>query len=299
MENNSIENNSIENNSIENNSIDSSIDSSIDFLISGISNIEIKNKVSDNNSLEKQNIINLFLSNVKGKEINLDKYNSSHSGKEGHWLENQMNIKVNQKNLPDINGFEMKKETNNVTTFIDKVPSKKLFIDIIVKSKDTKTKIKFWNMFGSKKQSDELTLGGWKINKYDNNGQILVIDKDNNIQIIYDYKQDKRENKEEIIDAFYKLEPKIIIQWNIEDIKKCIDNKFNCNGFFICKKNNKNNTYNKICFGKAFTFEQWINDVKKGKIYYDGYSKCFGRWRGCFRANNIYWNSLLIQDEEY
>ena len=43
----------------------------------------------------------------------------------------------------------------------------------------------------------------------------------------------------------------------------------------------------------------WIEDVKKGKIYYDGYSKCIGRWRGCFRANNIYWDSLLIPDEEY
>ena len=278
-------------------------DSSIDSIINGISNIEIKNKISDNNSKEKQDIISLFLKNVKGKHINLENYNGSHCGKEGHWLEKQMNIKANQQNLPDINGFEMKKQTNNVTTFIDKVPSKKLFMDIIVKPKDTKTKIKFWNMFGSKKQSDEITLGGWKINKYDNNGQILVIDKDNNIQVIYDYKQDKRENKEEIIDEFYKLEPNIIIQWNIEDITKTINNKFNVNGFFICKKgNNKDNaynTYNKICFGNPFSFEQWIEDVKKGKIYYDGYSKCIGRWRGCFRANNIYWDSLLIPDEEY
>ena len=275
----------------------------IDSIINDISNIEIKNKISDNNSLEKQDIINLFLKNVKNKEIKVDSYNISHCGKEGHWLEKQMNIKANNKNLPDINGFEMKKETNNVTTFIDKVPSKKLFMDILIKPKDSKIKIKFWNMFGSKKQSDKLTIGGWKINRYDNNGQILVIDKDNNIQVIYDYKQDKRENKEEIVDEFYKSENKILIQWNVEDIKKTIDNKFNIKGFFICKKgskkDNKDNTYSKICFGKPFSFEQWIEDVKKGQIYYDGYSKCFGRWRGCFRANNIYWNSLLIQDEEY
>ena len=283
-------------------SIDFSIDFSIDSLINGISNIEIKNKISDNNSQEKQDIINLFIKNVKGKKINLENYNLSHCGKEGHWLETQMNIKANQKNLPDINGFEMKKETNSVTTFIDKVPSKKLFINIIIKPKDTKIKQEFWNMFGSTKQSDEITLGGWKINKYDNNGQILVIDKDNNIQIIYDYNQDKRINKSEIVNEFYKLEGKVILQWNMIDIKKCIDNKFNVKGFFICKKDNKynkDNIYNKICFGKPFSFEQWIEDVKKGKIYYDGYSKYNGRWRGCFRANNIYWDSLLIQEEEY
>lgn len=274
-------------------------DDGLDFLINGISNIAIKNKISDNNSLEKQEIINLFLTNVKDKEIKLDNYNASHCGKEGHWLEKQMNIKQNQKNLPDINGFEMKKETNSVTTFIDKVPSKKLLLGNIIKPKEKVNKLIFWNMFGSKKQSDEVTLGGWKINKYDNNGQILVVDKDNNIQIIYNYIEDKRKNKSEIIDNFYKLEKQIILQWNMEDIKKCIDNKFNVKGFFICKKNNASASYNKICFGKAFSFEQWINDVKLGKIYYDGYSKCNGRWRGCFRANNTYWNLLLIPNEEY
>jgi len=77
--------------------IDSRINSMIDSIINDISNIEIKNKISDNNSLEKQDIINLFLKNVKNKEIKVDSYNISHCGKEGHWLEKQMNIKANNK----------------------------------------------------------------------------------------------------------------------------------------------------------------------------------------------------------
>jgi len=93
----------------------------------------------------------------------------------------------------------------------------------------------------------------------------------------------------------------IILEWCAIDLKKTIDTKFNNKGFFICKKDktNENAKYNTICFGKPFTFEQWIEDVKKGNIYYDGYSKCNGRWRGCFRASNTYWNSLLIPNEEY
>lgn len=43
----------------------------------------------------KQKIIQLFMDNVKGKQIDLsntNKSHKSHDGKEGHWLETQMNI---------------------------------------------------------------------------------------------------------------------------------------------------------------------------------------------------------------
>lgn len=54
-----------------------------------------------NNSLQnlhaddkQQQIIELFFVNVKGKEICLDNQNIKHCGKEGHWLETQMGIKL-------------------------------------------------------------------------------------------------------------------------------------------------------------------------------------------------------------
>ena len=43
----------------------------------------------------KQKIINLFMTNVKGKEICIDSYNQKHCGKEGHWLEKQFGIAHN------------------------------------------------------------------------------------------------------------------------------------------------------------------------------------------------------------
>ena len=64
---------------------------------------------------DKQDIITLFISNVKGVEICLEGQNTKHDGREGHWLETKMNIKHNAKNEPDINGYEMKKASSKTT----------------------------------------------------------------------------------------------------------------------------------------------------------------------------------------
>ena len=64
--------------------------------------------------MDKQYIISLFTTNVKGVEICLEG-NVNHDGKEGHWLEQKMGIKHNAKNEPDINGYEMKKFSNKIT----------------------------------------------------------------------------------------------------------------------------------------------------------------------------------------
>ena len=64
---------------------------------------------------EKLDIIELFRKNIKEKKIELENYNNKHCGKEGYWLEKQMNIKHNSKNEPDINGYEMKKDSKKIT----------------------------------------------------------------------------------------------------------------------------------------------------------------------------------------
>jgi len=48
-------------------------------------------------------------------------------------------------------------------------------------------------------------------------------------------------------------------------MKPHIDNKFNKKGFFICKK--INNKYEKICFGKSFNFEYFIECIKNKRLY--------------------------------
>ena len=81
-----------------------------------MSKIELdNNKIKlDNNKIELDNnkikIIKLFNENIKGKKCNLIDYNIKHCGKEGHWLEKQMNIKNNSKNDADLFGYEIKKD---------------------------------------------------------------------------------------------------------------------------------------------------------------------------------------------
>ena len=78
----------------------------------------------------KQKIIALFNNNIKGKKFkNKDK---THCGSEGQWLEKLMNLKSNNKNEPDIFGYEMKKESAKIT-FGDFSASEYLFS----KNKDT------------------------------------------------------------------------------------------------------------------------------------------------------------------
>lgn len=65
--------------------------------------------------IDKQHIITLFNTCVKGIEICLEGQNINHFGKEGHWLETKIGIKHNAKNEPDINGYEMKKSSSKTT----------------------------------------------------------------------------------------------------------------------------------------------------------------------------------------
>ena len=62
-----------------------------------------------------QQIVELFIQNIKGREVCLNNKNKKHCGKEGHWLEAQMGLKHNSKNEPDIYGYEMKKSSPKTT----------------------------------------------------------------------------------------------------------------------------------------------------------------------------------------
>jgi hypothetical protein len=131
------------------------------------------------------------------------------------------------------------------------------------------------------------------LDKFDEDGQCLQVDDSNNINILYNYNEDKRIDKSTRVSKFYHNEKNHIIgTWKVETLKKTIEDKFNKNGFFICKKN-KYGVYNTIHFGNPINFNYWIECFKKKNIYYDGYSKLKGRWRGVFRAKIQWWNGEL------
>jgi hypothetical protein len=239
---------------------------------------------------DKQYIITMFNTHVKDRQICLDGQNKKHCGKEGHFLEKQMGLKPNSKNKPDMRGYEMK-TGEKVTTYVDKAPNIVFLNGEPLPKRNSSEKRKFWEKYASEKESDKPTIGGWRIYKFNCLGQKLCVDEENNIFVLYDYSHDKRPNKDSLqLDK----EPHKIMQWNADALKSCIENKFNQKGFFKCIKHN--NAFVKICFGRPITFEFWIDQVKEGFIYHDGYSKVNGRGRHVFRASNKFWNDLITEE---
>jgi hypothetical protein len=239
------------------------------------------------NTWKKNTIINKFNKNLKGKKFTKDKFNKD--CEEGHFVEKNLGIKANSNNRPDLLGYECKKESR-VITFVDKQTDIKYYEGKEFNNRDKETKKKYWENFTRK--LDELRIGGWNLDTFDNYGQCLKVDQKNNINIIYNYEYDKRPNKINLVSEYYHdMNDHIIGTWKSETLKKTIEDKFNQNGFFICKK--KNGIYESISFGKPITFTNWIKSFKEKKIYYDGYSLLNGRWRGTFRAQKSWWYTML------
>lgn len=261
---------------------------------------------SKNIGKNKQFIIDLFNKNVKNKKIKITSANKKHNGAEGHWLETQMNIKHNAKNSPDILGYEMKKNSAKIT-FGDFSASEYIF------SKNKKyicefnkwdktiamTRDEFIKYFGNpnKQKHNRCSWSGKCVptfGKYNECGQKLSIDKDNNICIFYRYAKDTRNHEKEYD---YLMEGKILIViWLESKMEQHINKKFNVNGFFICKK--ENDVYTKICFGKAFDFTYFLDNIKNKHILFDSGMHC-GNQRNYsqFRSSGAnFWDNLIVEE---
>jgi len=191
---------------------------------------------------DMQKIIDLFMSNVKDKEIIFLK---KHCGSEGHWLEEQMGIKRNSKNEPDIFGYEMKKNSNKRITFGDFSASEYLF---------SKNKIIIENMNGWKKDENKISRDDFikyfgtpnplKNNRYswsgkcvpvygewNNCGQIMYFNDNLDLCISYSFEKDFREIKN-TFPIFLKEKNIVIAIWKNDKLKNHINKKFNKKGFF-------------------------------------------------------------------
>lgn len=254
----------------------------------------------------KTEIINRFIKNVKNKLPTTDK---KHCGSEGHWLEDMMEIKHNSKNAPDIFGYEMNKKSKKIT-FGDFSASeyifskKKTFIELTNgwnKNENNMSRTEFIKYFGNKnpKKHNRNSWSGKcvpKYGSYNTCGQKLIIDEDNNICIYYNKSEDTRDH--DVTYEFLSKGDVLIVVWLREKMEEHINRKFGSKGFFICEKND-DGAYEKICFGKPFGFEIFIECVKCKKIFfdsgmYDGNNRNYSQFRSSFGG---FWKDLI--SEEY
>ena len=250
-------------------------------------------------------IIDTFNKNVKNVKICLGAYHSKHSGKEGHWLEKKMGIVHNAKNEPDLLGYEMKKSSSKITlgdfsaaeyAFSAKrklINAYNNWTDNVVMSRTN-----FIKFFGNPNplKSNRYSWSGTCVPRYNEwsaNGQMLTILDTVDIVIYYSFSKDKRHRDD--LPEFLKHDDIVIAVWTIAKLTKNINSKFNVNGFFLCKKIGRK--FQKICFGKPFGVDYFIQCIKNGKIIfysgmYDGNSRNYSQFRG----NKTFWDELVIAE---
>ena len=250
---------------------------------------------------EQKLIVELFNQNVRGKRNNASG-NKKHDGSAGHWLEQQMGIKANGNNAPDLYGYEMKNHTSSgKTTFGDwsadlSIWGKKRPNPSIHRlNRDTE----FLKYFGAPNihKNGRLSWAGTispKIGRYNLCGQRLDVTKNNDIQALYSFSHDQRKDKYLLIPHMLQTDL-VLAQWSQSKLKKNLEEKFNNKGWFKCFQN-KEGVYDRISFGSPINYDEWIKQVRQGVVYFDsgmyaGNSRPYAQWR----ANNNYWDSLITE----
>ena len=238
----------------------------------------------------------VFKQNVQGKMVCNDGANVKHCGKDGHWLERKMGVTHNADNKPDILGFEMKNQTRGKTTFGDWSANYYIY-------KDPKFELDrdaFLKTFGK----PNLNKGGrcsWsgepcpKIGDSNRFGQKLEVDVDCNILASYSFTSDARVDKFDIVNEQLQKENLLLARWDAKKIAKRVEDKFNQLGWFKCMKD-ENNLYSEIVFGGPISYDNWIQKVREGVVFFDsgmyeGNARNYSQWR----ANNNFWDSLVCE----
>lgn len=249
-------------------------------------------------SEQELQIVRLFLDNVYGKSPDTTRANQRHDGAGGHWLETQMGISHNANNGADLLGFEMKNDTISKTTFGDWSADYYLYKDPNIALSRTQ----FIELFGkpNPKKDNRFSWSGSPIPTVNRpspwNGSRMIIDEHDKISIIYDYSNDPRENKAQIIPKEFQRDNLVLASWSRDLLEPKLTRKFSQNGWFKCYRN-ADGIYDRIAFGEPMSFDNWLNLVRQGIVFFDsgmyvGNKRPYSLWR----AHNRYWESLIVQE---
>jgi hypothetical protein len=219
-----------------------------------------------------------------------------------------MGLEPNCRNKPDIYGYEMKKESRKIT-FGDFSASeylfsqKKMTIDTFngwINNRIMVSRKNFIHYFGRSNQhkNNRYSWSGRCVptyRKWNEFGQIMEFNDNNDLCIYYLHDKDKRISKSDLPSFLMTDKKLLIVVWKKEKLEHHIDNKFNNKGFFVCKK--LDDTYERICFGKTFNFTYFVENIIKKNIIFDS-----GMYVGNtinysqFRSPSNFWNLLIIEE---
>ena len=283
----------------------------------------------DKKELAKKKIVNLFKDKVQGINPNLSNSNKTHDGAEGHWLEIQLGKVPDAKNKADFWGYECKNDTKSKTTWGDWTANYRIYHNkyFFSASKMSDNQDQFVRIFGrpNPKKNSRYSWSGisvpTKIGEESVFGQSLIADEYGDISIYYSFSKDTRFNKALIMPKQMQLDNLLLMKWygtekrfqkykiqatnnkNIffhkssqSSLEHKVLNKFGEYGWFKCTKDKFGN-YNRIEFGDALTYFEWLEYAKTGNIYFDtgmyeGNTRPYSSWR----SNNKFWKTLVTSE---
>lgn len=243
-------------------------------------------------------IIRRFRENVYEKKPDTSLLNQNHDGRAGHWLETQMGISHNAHNEADLFGYEMKNHTTSgKTTFGDWSADYYIFKN----NQLNLSRTQFIKIFGkpNAQKNGRYSWSGEPIPTIHRpsswNGSKMLIDEYDTIKIVYNYSQDPRPNKDKIVPTWLQQENLTLASWSKEWLQPKFTKKFSQNGWFKCLQDDCG-FYRTIVFGEPMNFENWLKLVRSGVVFFDsgmyeGNERNYSQWR----ANNTYWDSLIVR----
>ena len=262
----------------------------------------------------KQEIKRTFDENIRGREPVVLAAKSKHDGWEGHWLQEQFGLSADAKNAPDLNGFELKDDTGaGVTTFGDWSADQYIFyshtgcqqsfskaVDCKKCSNSQMSRAEFLRMFGTPNPAkrDRHSWSGSvcpKVNRINEFGQTLTVSGDGTIKAEYLFSEDRRPNKRSIVPLAFQVDGVSLATWQSASLRKKLENKFKVYGWFKCmQESNGHGRYVGMVFGGPIEFEDWVEQVRLGNVYFDsgmyeGNSRNYSQWR----ASNQFWANLI------
>ncbi|WP_029608869.1 LlaMI family restriction endonuclease [Mycoplasma simbae] len=265
-------------------------------------------------------IMDLFRRKIKGRKPETLWYKYGHTGRRGHWLELMFGININGLSKPDMFGYELKIESEYITSFGDWSPNYYIYNQpqykhIFDKDDQIANRNIFLYMFARKNQ----TIPGrysWtgesapKIDRWNTFGQKLFVAKNKDISIIYDFQQDQRPNKELKVPNEFRNGEIVLAKWygrrlpiyknsvyHGRSLKDRVEGKFGVEGFCIAKTN-KHGYFNSMKFGPAITYEHFVSQVEKGIVFFscgmnNQNHRSYCHWQA---RNDQFWDKLATEE---